>query len=59
MHLRAVATAQGLKDETVRKFGMAHFEKWDGAYDFYVGLFAEKKLGGARFVARRESVEHL
>jgi ubiquinone/menaquinone biosynthesis C-methylase UbiE len=45
---------RSLKDETVRKFGLAHYEKWDGAYDFYVGLFAEKKLGGARFVAQRD-----
>jgi ubiquinone/menaquinone biosynthesis C-methylase UbiE len=43
---------RSLKEETVRKFGVAHYRKWDDVYSFYVKLFREKKLGGARFIAQ-------
>jgi ubiquinone/menaquinone biosynthesis C-methylase UbiE len=44
---------RSLEDETIAKFGEAHFRAWDGTYSFFVGLFAAGKLGGGRFVARR------
>jgi ubiquinone/menaquinone biosynthesis C-methylase UbiE len=43
---------RALRDTTVAKFGEAHFAAWDRAYSFFVGLFAEGKLGGTRIVAR-------
>ena len=46
---------RGLKDETIRKFGAGHFQRWDDMYSFFVGLYQEGKLGGGRFVARRAS----
>jgi ubiquinone/menaquinone biosynthesis C-methylase UbiE len=46
---------RSLKDTTVAKFGAAHFQKWDETYAFFVGLFAAGRLGGGRFVARRET----
>jgi len=48
-----LAMYRGLKQETVRKFGEAHFRRWDETYAFFVTLFTEGKLGGGRFVARR------
>jgi sarcosine/dimethylglycine N-methyltransferase len=51
--LQRLAMYRGLRDETVRKFGEAHFRKWDETYAFFVGLYQEGKLGGGRFVARR------
>lgn len=50
-----LAMYRGLKEATVRKFGEAHFRSWDDAYAFFVGLFRAGKLGGGRFVARREA----
>jgi ubiquinone/menaquinone biosynthesis C-methylase UbiE len=46
---------RSLEDTTVAKFGAAHFERWDATYAFFVGLFAAGRLGGGRFVARREA----
>lgn len=43
---------RALRDTTVAKFGEAHFAAWDRAYSFFVGLFADGKLGGSRIVAR-------
>jgi hypothetical protein len=40
----------------VRKFGAEHFRKWDDTYAFFVGLFSAGKLGGGRFIARREKL---
>jgi hypothetical protein len=45
---------RSLEDTTVAKFGEEHFRRWDDAYAFFVGLFAAGRLGGGRFVARRE-----
>jgi len=52
--VQRLAMYRGLKDETVRKFGAEHFRKWDETYAFFVGLYQEGKLGGGRFVARRQ-----
>jgi sarcosine/dimethylglycine N-methyltransferase len=51
--LQRLAMYRSLEDDTVRKFGAEHFRKWDDTYAFFVGLFSEGKLGGGRFVARR------
>jgi sarcosine/dimethylglycine N-methyltransferase len=48
-----LAMYRRLKDQTVERFGMAHFEKWDHAYSFFVGLYQTGELGGGRFLARR------
>jgi ubiquinone/menaquinone biosynthesis C-methylase UbiE len=45
---------RSLEDTTVAKFGAEHFRRWDDTYAFFVGLFAAGRLGGGRFVARRE-----
>ena len=50
-----LAMYRTLKDTTVAKFGLAHYEAWDGTYSFFVGLFPAAKLGGARLVARRRA----
>jgi ubiquinone/menaquinone biosynthesis C-methylase UbiE len=50
---RRLEMYRSLRDTTVAKFGLAHFERWDEAYAFFVGLFAAGRLGGGRFVARR------
>jgi sarcosine/dimethylglycine N-methyltransferase len=44
---------RSLEDTTVEKFGLAHFQRWDQAYAFFVGLFGEGQLTGGRFSARR------
>jgi sarcosine/dimethylglycine N-methyltransferase len=46
---------RSLKVTTVAKFGAEHFQRWDDAYAFLVGLFATGELGGGRFVARRDA----
>jgi sarcosine/dimethylglycine N-methyltransferase len=52
---RRLEMYRSLEDTTVAKFGAAHFSKWDETYAFFVGLFAAGRLGGGRFVARREA----
>jgi ubiquinone/menaquinone biosynthesis C-methylase UbiE len=49
-----LAMYRSLKDQTVERFGEAHFRKWDDAYSFFVGLYETRELGGGRFLARRE-----
>jgi sarcosine/dimethylglycine N-methyltransferase len=49
-----LAMYRSLEDTTVARFGAAHFRKWDDTYAFFVGLFAAGRLGGGRFVARRQ-----
>lgn len=44
---------RSLKDQTVTSFSQAHFDKWDRAYSFFVGLFASGELRGARFLAHK------
>ena len=53
--VQRLAMYRGLEDETVRKFGVEHFRRWDETYAFFVGLFGEGKLAGGRFVARKRS----
>lgn len=48
-----LAMYRRLKDQTVERFGLAHFERWDRAYSFFVGLYQTRGLGGGRFLARR------
>jgi sarcosine/dimethylglycine N-methyltransferase len=49
-----LAMYRSLKDQTVERFGSAHFAKWDNAYSFFVGLYETRELGGSRFLACRE-----
>ncbi len=49
-----LAMYRSLKDQTVARFGPAHFAKWDSAYAFFVGLYETGELGGGRFLARRK-----
>jgi sarcosine/dimethylglycine N-methyltransferase len=44
---------RSLKDQTIERFGEAHFLKWDDAYQFFVSLYETGELGGGRFLARR------
>ncbi len=44
---------RGMRDTTVAKFGIAHYQRYDDAYAFFVGLYAQRLLGGARLVFRR------
>ncbi|WP_323769111.1 class I SAM-dependent methyltransferase [Antarctobacter sp.] len=48
-----LAMYRSLKDQTIDRFGPAHFQKWDSAYDFFVSRYATGALGGGRFLARR------
>ena len=48
-----LAMYRSLEDTTVTAYGRAHFERWDRAYTFFVGLFGGGKLTGGRFVAIR------
>lgn len=51
--VKRLAMYRGLRDTTVAKFGVAHFDAWDATYAFFVGLFTAGKLGGTRIVARK------
>jgi ubiquinone/menaquinone biosynthesis C-methylase UbiE len=53
--IKRLAMYRSLEADTVRKFGVEHFRKWDDTYAFFVALFGAGKLGGGRFVARREA----
>ena len=46
---------RSLKNQTVSRFGDAHFEKWDRAYSFFVKLYTSGELGGGRFLARKHA----
>jgi ubiquinone/menaquinone biosynthesis C-methylase UbiE len=48
-----LAMYRSLEDQTVTRFGAAHFEKWDKAYEHFVNLYNSGELGGFRFLARR------
>lgn len=52
--VQRLAMYRGLKDETIARFGADHFRRWDETYAFFVDLFGAGKLGGGRFVARRQ-----
>lgn len=49
-----LAMYRSLKDQTIARFGSAHFSKWDNAYSFFVGRYETGELGGGRFLARRK-----
>lgn len=49
-----LAMYRGLKQQTVERFGEAHYRKWDNAYSFFVGLYETGELSGGRFLAYRE-----
>jgi len=51
--VQRLAMYRGLEADTVRKFGAEHFRLWDETYALFVGLFRDGKLGGGRFVARK------
>ena len=44
---------RSLKEQTVSSFDLAHFQKWDRTYSFFVGLYRSGELGGGRFVAQK------
>ena len=48
-----LAMYRSLKEQTVSSFGLAHFQKWDRTYSFFVGLYRSGELGGGRFMARK------
>ncbi|QIE55287.1 methyltransferase domain-containing protein [Pikeienuella piscinae] len=48
-----LAMYRSLKDQTIERFGAAHFETWDRAYSFFVAQYATGELSGGRFLARR------
>ncbi len=51
--VKRLAMYRSLQETTVRKFGEERHREWDRYYSFFVGLYAEGKLGGGRFVARK------
>ena len=44
---------RSLREETVARFGEAHYEQYDGSYAFFVQLVEADKLGGTRIRAVR------
>ena len=52
-----LAMYRSLRDTTVAKFGVAHFDDWDRRYSFFVDLFVEGSLGGVRFAARKKELK--
>ncbi len=42
---------QGLRADTVARFGQARYDEYDRLYEFFVGLVESGKLGGGRFSA--------
>jgi hypothetical protein len=42
-----------MRATTVRKHGLAAYERYDAAYAFFVSLYERGVLGGTRIVARR------
>ena len=49
-----LAMYRSLGEETERSFGAERAREWDEAYAFFVSRYREGKLGGARFIARRD-----
>jgi hypothetical protein len=44
---------RSLRDDTIARFGEAHYDAYTGNYAFFVGLVHKGKLGGARIHAVR------
>lgn len=49
-----LAMYRSLDKETERHFGAERSREWDDAYAFFVSRYSEDKLGGGRFIARRD-----
>jgi sarcosine/dimethylglycine N-methyltransferase len=49
-----LAMYRSLGSETERSFGAERSREWDEAYAFFVSRYREGKLGGGRFIARRD-----
>lgn len=47
------AMYRSLQAQTVARLGQAHFDRYDQAYEHFVGLYRSGVLGGALFHARR------
>jgi len=47
------AMYRSLRAQTVARLGQAHFDRYDRAYDHFVGLYRTGVLGGALFHAQR------
>jgi ubiquinone/menaquinone biosynthesis C-methylase UbiE len=47
------AMYRSLREQTVARLGQAHFERYDQAYEHFVGLYRSGLLGGALLLARR------
>lgn len=47
------AMYRALKAQTVARLGQAHFERYDSAYEHFVGLYRQGVLAGALFHAQR------
>jgi SAM-dependent methyltransferase len=54
--VQRLAMYRSLKGETIARFGADHFRRWDETYAFFVDLFGAGKLGGGRFVARKQHI---
>jgi ubiquinone/menaquinone biosynthesis C-methylase UbiE len=48
------AMYRSLKDTTVARLGQAHFDRYDAAYDHFVGLYQSGVLSGAWVVAAKD-----
>jgi len=46
-----LAMYRSLRDTTVAKFGVEHFENWDRRYAFFVDLYVTRVLTGVRIIA--------
>jgi len=51
--MERLAMYRSLRDQTIERFGEAHYARWDQAYGFFVGLYETGELGGGRFLVRR------
>lgn len=49
-----LAMYRSLKDQTVKRFGNEHYDKWDSAYSFFVRLYESGELSGGRFLGIRK-----
>ena len=47
------AMYRSLREQTVARLGLEHFERYDQAYEHFVGLYRSGVLAGALFHARR------
>lgn len=51
--LKRLDMYRSLEGQTVERFGVDHFRKWDDAYSHFVGLYGTGELSGGRLVARK------